>query len=80
MKCSILRQQGLRCLLAVFLTMFMLWGSSPAFAAGNEPILSVTPYCFARRFALGSKNETASLTRAPQTGSANEIFDHHSCV
>ena len=43
MKCSILRQQGLRCLLAVFLTMFMLWGSSPAFAAGNEPMPSVLP-------------------------------------
>ena len=43
MKCSILRQQGLRCLMAVFLTMFMLWGSSPAFAAANEPMPSVLP-------------------------------------
>ncbi|WP_392886657.1 hypothetical protein [Eubacterium limosum] len=43
MKCSILRQRGLKCLLAVFFTMFMLWGSGPVFAESNEPMPSVLP-------------------------------------
>lgn len=43
MKDSMAKNRGVRRILAVLLTVLMLWGSSPVWAEGNEPMPSVTP-------------------------------------